>query len=109
MRVLRLWSDECFLGAYSDTTNDYGDPVKAIVYSPESIFCNEKSVKYSEFYQAQAVGMKPEIVLEVKIVDYNKENYVKYEDEEYTVLRTYKTSSENIELTLKRGVNNGTT
>ena len=43
------------------------------------------------------------------LCDYNKEKYVKYYEEEYTVLRTYKTSTERIELTLIRGVNNGTT
>ena len=49
--------------------------------------------------------MQPEIVLKVHQIDYNKQKYVKYEDEEYTILRTYKTSSEDIELTLTRGIN----
>ena len=53
--------------------------------------------------------MKPELTLEIMTADYSKEKYVMYEDEEYTVLRTYKTSSERIELTLVRGVNNGST
>lgn len=102
-----MWDEECYLGSYIERVNDNGDPIKEIKYNDESIFCNEKSVKYSEFYQAQSIGMKPEIVLEVKIADYNKEKYVMYDNQEYTVLRTYKTSSENIELTLVRGVNNG--
>ena len=54
--------------------------------------------------------MKPELTLEIMLADYNKEKYVKYDDgfgeEEYKVLRTYKTSTEKIELTLVRGVNN---
>ena len=49
-------------------------------------------------------------LLELMLADYNKEKYVKYDDgfgeEEYTVLRTYKKSSDRIELTLVRGVNN---
>ena len=101
-----MWCNVCYLGALADTVNDIGDYEKTLTYNTE-IFCNEKSVKYNEFYQAQAIGMKPEIVLEIKQADYNKEKFVKYEDEEYTVLRFYKTSSENIELTLTRGVNNG--
>ena len=101
-----MWCNVCCLGALADTVNDIGDYEKTLTYNTE-IFCNEKSVKYNEFYQAQAIGMKPEIVLEIKQADYNKEKFVKYEDEEYTVLRFYKTSSENIELTLTRGVNNG--
>lgn len=98
-----MWSDVCKLGTLKTIENDIGDIVNSIKYG-EDIFCNEKSVRYSEFYQAQAVGMKPELVLEIKQVDYNKENYVKYDEEVYRVLRTYKTSSENIELTLIRGV-----
>lgn len=87
----------------SDETDDIGDKIEKIVYDDE-IFCNEKSVKSSEFYQAQAVGLRPEIVLEVWSEEYNKEKYVKYENEEYEVLRTYRTSSEKIELTLTRGI-----
>lgn len=103
-----MWSDICQLGVYVTTKNSIGDTIKTISYSGE-IFCNEKSIKQSEFYQAQATGLKPEITLELMLCDYNKEKYVKYDEEEYTVLRTYKTSTERIELTLIRGVNNATT
>lgn len=100
-----MWNNTLFLGRaiVSDETDDIGDKIEKIVYDNE-IFCNEKSVKSNEFYQAQALGMKPEIVLEILVEEYNKEKYVKYEDEEYKVLRTYKTSSEKIELTLTRGI-----
>ncbi len=98
-----MWSDVCRLGVLKPTENDIGDVVNSIEYG-EDIFCNEKSVKYSEFYQAQALGIKPELVLEIKQVDYNKEKYVIYDNTEYTVLRIYKTSTEDIELTLTRGV-----
>lgn len=100
-----MWNNTLFLGRaiVSDETDDIGDKIEKIVYDNE-IFCNEKSVKSNEFYQAQALGMKPEIVLEIWVEEYNKEKYVKYEDEEFKVLRTYKTSSEKIELTLTRGI-----
>lgn len=99
-----MWCSECFLGNLNKIENDIGDIVETVIYS-DYIFCNEKSVKSSEFYQAHSVGLKPEVVLEIKLADYNKEKFIKYENEEYTVLRTYKTSTENIELTLTRGVN----
>lgn len=103
-----MWDNICFLGIEKEkeTENDIGDSVIDIVYNKE-IFCKEKSVKASQFYQAQALGLKPEIILEIMIADYNKEKYVKFEDEEFKVLRTYKTSSEKIELTLVRGINDG--
>lgn len=100
-----MWSNVCYLGVLKEFTNEVGDTIESITYDDE-IYCNEKSIKASEFYQAQAVGMKPEVTLEIMLADYNKEKYVKYEEEEYTVLRTYKTSSERISLTLVRGVNN---
>lgn len=100
-----MWNNTVLLGhsIISDETDDIGDKIEKIVYDDE-IFCNEKSVKSSEFYQAQAVGLRAEIVLEVWAEEYNKEKYVKYENEEYEVLRTYRTSSEKIELTLIRGI-----
>ncbi len=101
-----MWDNICFLGVEKETENDIGDSVIGIVYDKE-IFCKEKSVKASQFYQAQALGLKPETILEIMIADYNKEKYVKFEDEEFKVLRTYKTSSEKIELTLVRGINDG--
>ena len=100
-----MWNNICYLGTLNKTTDDIGDVIETIVYDKE-IYCNEKSIRASEFYQAQAVGMKPELTLEIVLADYDKEKYVQYEDEEYTVLRTYKTSAERIELTLVRGVNN---
>ncbi|MGL5085315.1 MAG: hypothetical protein ACRC68_06285 [Clostridium sp.] len=101
-----MWSDVAYLGKVIDGVNDIGDYIETISYDNE-VYCNEKSIKASEFYQAQSVGMKPEVTLELMAADYSKEKHVKYDDEEYTVLRTYKTSSEKIEITLVRGVNNG--
>lgn len=102
-----MWSDVAYLGKVIEEVNDIGDHIEAIKYDEEEVYCNEKSIKSSEFYQAQSVGMKPEVTIELMIADYSKEKHVKYDDEEYTVLRTYKTSPEKIELTLVRGVNNG--
>lgn len=102
-----MWNDICYLGTLIKAVDDIGDIIETIIYDNE-VYCNEKSIRASEFYQAQAVGMKPEVTLELMLADYNKEKYVQYDDEEYTVLRTYKTSTERIELTLVRGVNNGT-
>ncbi|MDU6297201.1 hypothetical protein [Clostridium celatum] len=103
-----MWNDICYLGKVVKKENEIGDLVETIIYDDE-VYCNEKSIKASEFYQAQSVGMKPELTLEIMLVDYNKEKYVRYDDgfgeEEYTVLRTYKISSEKMQLTLIKGVN----
>lgn len=98
-----MFSDICNLGKLDKIINDIGDVVETVTYEKE-VFCNEKSVRASEFYQAQAVGMKPEIVIEMMLCDYEKEKYVLYDEEEFRVLRTYKTSTERIELTLVKGI-----
>lgn len=101
-----MWCDVAYLGVVVKSKNAIGDSINIITY-PNEIYCNEKSIRASEFYQAQAVGMKPEIILEVMISDYSKEKFIKYDEEEYTIMKTYKKSPEIIELTLVRGVNDG--
>ena len=102
-----MWSDVCYLGKVNSITDsdDIGDSPVGILYGSE-VYCDEKSIKSSDFYQAQALGIKPEVTLELMLVDYNKEKYVRYDDIEYKVLRTYKSSPEKIEIILTRGVNN---
>lgn len=99
------YSDECFLGSVVETKNDIGDLIKTIVYS-DFIFCNVKSIRQSEFYQAQAVGMKPELTLEVHQCDYQGEVFVMFNNQQYRVLRTYLVDTEFIELVLYREINN---
>ena len=65
---------------------------------PVSVFANKKSVRQTEFYQALAAGMKPEIVFEVMVADYNEEPKVKYGDKYYRVIRTYSANGERLEL-----------
>lgn len=98
-------NDVVLLGTLIENgTDEIGDPIKEVNYSKE-VFCEEKSVKYSEFYQAQSQGFKPEIVLVLWIDDYENEKYIKYEDVEYKVFRKYKINKEKIELVLTRGIN----
>ncbi len=95
-----------YLGSVQAVENEFGDIYETVKYDNQYVYCSEKSVRQSEFYQAQAVGLKPTLVLVMMKYDYGDQKYVKYEDEEYTVLRTYKTG-EKIELTLTRGVEHG--
>lgn len=100
-----LYKDICYLGSMREETNDYGDVVKDIFYSNDHQFINVKSVGYREFYEAQAKGFKPELVLEMSSCSYNLEEYVLYNDVVYKVIRTYQKGLDKIELTLQRDVN----
>ena len=70
-----------------------------VSYTEELVFCNVKSIGQSEFYQAQTAGLKPEIKIEVKLVDLNGATHFKLNDKVYKILRTYK-KEDIIEITL---------
>lgn len=91
----------------SNTVDEYGDTVT--VETERTVFAAVKSIGQSEFYQAQAVGLKPEIkFLITDFADYQNEKKLKYTpfgamEEIYTVLRTYRTKNQ-LEIVCKRGI-----
>lgn len=97
------WSEVVTLLKVTEIENDYGDVEKVTV--PHEVFANKKSVRQSEFYQAQAIGFKPELVFEVRSFDYDKQEQLEY-DKKYNIIRTYD-RGEFIELVCEGVVNNG--
>ena len=89
------------------TVDEYGDTVAT--QTERTIFAEVKSIGQSEFYQAQAVGLKPEIKFVIAdFVDYQNEKLLKYTpfggtEDTYTVLRTYRTNNR-LEIVCKRGI-----
>ena len=74
-------------------TDDYGDPV--ITESRREVFARLASIGQKEFYQAQAVGLQPE--LKFVLADYlehNGEELVEHNGQRYRVLRTYRAGQE---------------
>lgn len=85
--------------------NQYGDVEKKIIYYEQHEFVNVKSVGYREFYEAQANGFKPEIILEMSSFSYNMQEYILFNDVVYKVIKTYQKGLDSIEITLQREVN----
>lgn len=89
------------------SADEYGDIVET--ETERTVFAELKSVGQSEFYQAQAVGMKPEIKFIIAdYLDYKGEKRLKYQpyhgtEEEYEVIRTYRNGNR-LEITCKRGI-----
>lgn len=81
-----LWNKVIRLGNLEETIVK-GEPVQSYVW--RDVFANKRSVKQSEFYQAASVGLKPEIVLEVKSIDFNNDEKVQYNNKEYFIIRSY--------------------
>ena len=90
-----------------NTVDEYGDTVKT--YTERQVFAEVRSIGQSEFYQAEAVGLKPEIkFLIADFADYQDEKALKHTpfggvEETYTVLRTYRNKI-NLEIVCKRGI-----
>lgn len=84
--------------------NEIGDNVENKEY--KEIFGKRKSIKQSEFYQAQASGFKPEIKFEINSFEYDEETYARYNNKEYKIIRTYEINRDKLEIVLE-GVVNG--
>ncbi|MDR2513748.1 MAG: hypothetical protein LBD02_00885 [Christensenellaceae bacterium] len=100
------WSDEITLigivppAEDDETTNENG-----FTLSPEetqtTVYCNKKSVGYSEFYKAQQAGYSTELKFDMYTEEYSGQEYAEYSGKRYKILRTYVSKSgEFTELTL---------
>lgn len=104
-----MYGDVINLLSDSTTTNSIGDAVKTPV--SREVFADRKSIRQSEFYQAAAAGLKPEIMFEINLIDYEGERYLTYSEDpaedpkHYTIIRTYEKDRDKIELICKRVVN----
>jgi SPP1 family predicted phage head-tail adaptor len=91
----------------TNTVDSYGDTVQT--FTEKTVFAEVKSIGQSEFYQAEAVGLKPEIkFLIADFADYEGEKQLKYTpfggtEQIYTVLRTYRNKI-NLEIVCARGI-----
>ena len=103
-----LFREVINLISLEDGTNTMGDAIKIPIEGP-NIFADKQSIRQSEFYQAAAVGLKPEITLVIRTIEYNQESLLKYNSKKYNIIRTYEKDNEFIELICNGVVNNAIT
>lgn len=102
-----MYNEIITLVSEENTVDEYGDSIS--IETERTVFAKLKSIGQSEFYQAQAVGLKPEIKFVLPdFLEYKNEKKLKYapfneEEEVYSVLRTYRNNNE-LELVCKRGI-----
>ena len=83
--------------------DEYGDLVTD--ETSREVFAKLGSIGMKEFYQAQAVGLQPELKFVLAdYLDYYGETLVEHNGQRYRVLRTYRSGQE-LELTVYREVN----
>ena len=70
-----LFRDVVKLISVTVTENDMGD----IIETPteREVFADKQSIRQSEFYQAAATGLRPELMFAVRSIDYNQEPKLK--------------------------------
>jgi SPP1 family predicted phage head-tail adaptor len=95
------WRDVVGLIAVTKVKNETGERVP-VDGTPREVMANEKSVGSREFYQAAAVGMKPEVIIEMYKGEYGGEPKLTHNGTIYHVIRTYSRNGEKIELTCSR-------
>jgi SPP1 family predicted phage head-tail adaptor len=91
-----LWRDTAKLITVTQGENDMGDIIETETQT--EVFVNRKSVNRAEFYQAHQTGFKPEITLEIRTEDYNRQPKVEFENVKYTIIRDYSKNQEITEL-----------
>ena len=97
-----MYNDVIFLISTQKTKNKVGDLIEERIKTMR--FAKVKSIGQSEFYQAQAQGMKPEIKFVLAdYLDYDNQEEVVYNNFVYKVLRTYRSGNE-IEIVCYGGV-----
>lgn len=101
-----MYNEIIKLVAETKTINEFGDTETE--YTENEVFAEIKSITQTETYQAMAQDLKPELKFVLAdFYDYNNEKIVKYTqfdtEEEYSVIRTYRTNNE-LEIVVKKGI-----
>ena len=121
-----MYNDVIYLIKETRTVDERGDMV--VNQTERAVFAKVKSIGQSEFYQAAAVGLKPEIKFVIAdFLDYDEEKSLRYTPfppevnpsealvpsigdypsntttDIYDILRTYRTGNE-LEIVCARGV-----
>ena len=81
-----MWKDVIMLGQQTEAVVNY-EVTKS--WDWHQVYANKKSVRQSEAYQAAAVGLKPELMFEVRSIDYEQEERVEFNGKLYEILRVY--------------------
>lgn len=100
-----LFRDVVTLIDVAYATNGIGDTIETEIRT--EVFADKQSIRQSEFYQAAATGLRPELMFVVRSIDYNQQPKLDYDGKTYTIIRAYDKDGEFTELVCQGVVNNG--
>ena len=78
------WTEVIDLGNATETIA-HGESIATLTY--RTVFANRRSVREAEFYQAGNIGMKPEVVFEVRTIDFLADEKVRHDGKVYAIVR----------------------
>lgn len=82
-------------------TDEYGN-ITGAEEKRTDILCAPLSVTRTEFYSAAQAGLAPTHVFEINGFEYNGECLVEFNGIKYSVIRSYQTDYETVQLTCER-------
>jgi len=95
------WSDVVYLGTPVETLVN-GEVITS--YTSVKRYVNRLSVRQNEYYDAMNTGLKPELMFEIRTLEYNGQPTLKHNNIDYEVMRTYD-KGEFTELIVSRNLN----
>ena len=98
------YDNELILLKKSFIMDSIGNQIENITET--KILCKVKSVSGNEFYKASQSNLKPEKIFIIHSFEYDDETEVIFCDKNYSVIRSYVISSDEIELVCERKVKN---
>ena len=98
-----LFKDIINLVSVTTGENDMGDIIEA--ETKRQVFADKKSIRQNEFYQAQATGLRPELMFIVRSIEYEQEPKLEYNSKMFTIIRAYDKDGELTELVCQGLVN----
>ena len=98
-----LFKEVINLVGVTTTENDMGDIIEVV--TKREVFADKKSIRQNEFYQAQATGLRPELMFIVRTIEYEQEPKLEYNLKTYNIIRTYDKDGELTELVCQGLVN----
>lgn len=91
---------EIKLRAVTVTADSGGAPSKAVTTT--TVYADEKSVRQSEFYAAEAKGKRLDVVLVINADEWNGATEVEHKGVVYEIVRAYQAGLGRVELTCAR-------
>lgn len=90
-----------------ESTDNAGDV--STTSTERKVFADKLSIGQNEFYQAHRSGLKPQLKFNIRSSEYLGEMKLRFNDRDYSIMRTYDKQDGVVELTCSRESGNGST